>query len=709
MNVLTKNQDNPKPGADQKRAAKKSNKPTPTAGRAKSKVTCIIGMHRSGTSMVARILNLCGLDLGSPDQFMPPNTSNPLGYFEDQIISYKINDALLSHLGGSWNDPPDLEPGWEHDPSLSEFARKARSYIYTLSESTHWGWKDPRTTILLPFWKSLITDLRFVICIRRPLHVAESLNKRDEVSVSKGFSLWHQYVKAAILDTEGCPRIFTFYEDYFRDTRREIERLIDFCDLPAPNVAVISANAIFHKLTHTSEIHEVSNGQEVLAESNRLYERLRARKVTQIAEPTADSKEKIEEGETQPTRIANPRSAIPRYSLVFPRFRKPLVSIVVPTFNGVEYLSACLRTVFHYTKLSFELIIVDDGSHDTTGQLLDKIDNVRVVRNEKTLDFLKSSNSGARLAKGQYIMFLNNDVMVREHWLSKLVHTMERHPRCGAVGAKLIDMDGKLQEAGAIIWHDGTAVPYGGGDDPFKPEYCYLREVDYCSAACLLVRTDLFQELGGFDGRYAPAYYEDPDLCFGIRQLGYKVVVQPDVTIFHRVAGSRPIAEAEALYQANRPKFVQKWSTTLVRQESHNSALQARDRRRGKRVLVLYERIPDVDEDSSSAWLHELLNTLVELEFVVTFVPICERYQYQPATFTLQQAGVEVFYGDSFEPQQLLQSRAGYYQFVVVSESCKSADYIDLIRRCFPDAPVLAIDDLANRSIDGLKESMSQT
>jgi len=97
----------------------------------------------------------------------------------------------------------------------------------------------------------------------------------------------------------------------------------------------------------------------------------------------------------------------------------------------------------------------------------------------------------------------------------------------------LIWPNGQLQEAGSIIWNDGSALGYGRGDDPLKPEYSYLREVDYCSGACLLVRTDLFKKIDGFDERYIPAYYEDSDLCLGIQNLGYKIVYQPDVTIYH--------------------------------------------------------------------------------------------------------------------------------------------------------------------------------
>ena len=152
----------------------------------KNSVICIIGMHRSGTSMVARLLNLCGLDLGPSDQLIPPNDPNPIGYFENVNFTYKIDDALLAHFGGSWDNPPVFKEGWEYDPSLEQIVNEARSLLQTFSNNSQWGWKDPRATILLPFWKLLIPDLRFVICVRSPLEVAKSLASRDKMSIQEG-------------------------------------------------------------------------------------------------------------------------------------------------------------------------------------------------------------------------------------------------------------------------------------------------------------------------------------------------------------------------------------------------------------------------------------------------------------------------------------------------------------------------------------------
>jgi len=247
----------------------------------KNDVICIIGMHRSGTSMVARLLNLCGLDLGPPEQFMPPNESNPLGYFENENFTYKIDDALLAHFGGSWDNPPLFKEDWEYNPSIEQIVLDAKSLLQTFSNSSQWGWKDPRATILLPFWKSLIPNLRFVICVRSPLEVSKSLAKRDKISIQKGVYLWNQYMRAAIRDTEGCPRIFIFYEDFFKDTpgeiNSEINRLVEFCGLQKPDDLSSLHDTISSELKHhTSETLELLNEDKVITEYKLFYIGLRA-------------------------------------------------------------------------------------------------------------------------------------------------------------------------------------------------------------------------------------------------------------------------------------------------------------------------------------------------------------------------------------------------------------------------------------------------
>jgi len=192
---------------------------------------CIIGMHRSGTSITARLLNVLGLNLGPSDSLMGPSPSNPTGHFE-HLGFLEINEALLRRFGGSWDNPPPLPPGWQQDSVVQCLAQQAAKLAEIMSvDGRSWGWKEPRTTVLLPFWRTIIPRLRYVICIRNPLEVANSLVQRDGMTIAAACALWRRYMQAALAHTAGQPRTLIFYKNYFRDPLCELNRLAEFCGL----------------------------------------------------------------------------------------------------------------------------------------------------------------------------------------------------------------------------------------------------------------------------------------------------------------------------------------------------------------------------------------------------------------------------------------------------------------------------------------------
>ena len=236
---------------------------------------CIIGMHRSGTSMVANLLRLHGLSLGPDECLLGASESNQFGHFEHTGF-VEINEALLNQLGGSWDNPPRLQPGWEQDPGLEDLSRKARVLIEDFSACNHWGWKDPRTTILLPFWRRIVPNLRYVICIRSPSEVASSLAQRDGQSIPAAVHLWRQYTRHGILDTEGYPRILTFYEDYFCRPAQEINRVSDFCGLRnAARIPQIEASIASELRHQVGGAEELMNERSISLEDKLLYFMLR--------------------------------------------------------------------------------------------------------------------------------------------------------------------------------------------------------------------------------------------------------------------------------------------------------------------------------------------------------------------------------------------------------------------------------------------------
>lgn len=198
---------------------------------AESKVICVLGMHRSGTSLLTRLLNLLGVYLGPEDHLLKPGTSNPKGFWEHEHIA-RLNEEILSRLGGSWFEPPVFPPRWETADALEDLRQRAAFIIERdFAGAALWGWKDPRTCLTLPFWQRLVPQMLYVSCLRTPLDVAHSLYKRNGMPLEQGLRLWLLYTKAALEHTSGRMHIAAGYEDILSDWPREVDRLARFLGL----------------------------------------------------------------------------------------------------------------------------------------------------------------------------------------------------------------------------------------------------------------------------------------------------------------------------------------------------------------------------------------------------------------------------------------------------------------------------------------------
>src|SRR5271157_4616713 len=253
---------------------------------------------------------------------------------------------------------------------------------------------------------------------------------------------------------------------------------------------------------------------------------------------------------------------------VFPVHDRVDVSIIIPVFNHCGDTRDCLLSIAQSTAgSSYEVVVVDDGSTDETPEMLGRIEGLIQLRNDVNLGFIASCNRGAAAARGEFLVFLNNDTLVTYGWLEALRRTFDDIPGTGLAGAKLLYPDGRLQEAGGVIWHDASGWNYGKFDDPDHPKYNFAREVDYCSGACLMVRRALFQHLGGFDTEFKPAYYEDTDLAFKIRHAGQKVIYQPLARIVHHegLTSGRSVRSGVKSHQlVNQAKFRRRWGERLA-------------------------------------------------------------------------------------------------------------------------------------------------
>jgi len=373
------------------------------------------------------------------------------------------------------------------------------------------------------------------------------------------------------------------------------------------------------------------------------------------------------------------------------------VSVIIPVYNKWPYTAACLRSLAETScRVTFEVIVVDDQSTDETPDQLREIKGLKRVTNEVNTGFIGSCNRGAESAQGRYLVMLNNDTQVIDGWLDALIDTFDRHPDTGIAGACLVYPDGRLQEAGGIIFNDGSGWNYGKGDQAGRPEYRYVREVDYCSGACIMLKTELFRELDGFDTHFTPAYYEDTDLAFRVRKQGLKVRVQPESVIVHHegITSGTDLNQGAKKYQvANRKKFLDRWHDVLTDypapiNDPGNAAeiRAARDHRLIGRILVIDAYTPEPDQDSGSVRLCYLMNCMSALGYGVTFMADNRSHAGQYSS-SLQQAGIEVIYApwaDSLV--QFFTERGADFDFVMISRHYVAANYLSLIKRYCPDA-----------------------
>ena len=370
------------------------------------------------------------------------------------------------------------------------------------------------------------------------------------------------------------------------------------------------------------------------------------------------------------------------------------ISIIIPVHNKFQYTLNCLKSISDNSNENYEVVVVDDASTDETENQLKNIANLSVIRNKDNLGFIESCNKGVESSRGEYILFLNNDTVVTKNWLPPLLDLIKRSD-VGAVGSKLVYPDGKLQEAGNIIWNDASGWNYGRGDNPEMPEYNFVRDVDYCSGAALIVKKDIFKRVKGFGTQFKPAYYEDTDLCFMIRDMGYRVLYQPQSVVIHfeGISNGTDISTGIKKYQElNKIKFFEKWKKTLTTQHYESrvyNIFDARIRCNGKKILVIDQYVPFFDRDSGSFRMSNILKILVDLGHRVTFIGNnFDHFDHYDSI--MQQAGVEVLYSPFISSiAQYLAQCGQYFDIVILSRPHIVENHIAYVRKYCVHAKVV--------------------
>jgi GT2 family glycosyltransferase/glycosyltransferase involved in cell wall biosynthesis len=916
-------------------------------------VVCIAGAHRSGTSMLTRLLHDCGLFLGPESELMPAQADNPDGFWE-HLRFVALNDEVLNALGGAWDLPPRSDEDFS-DARLDPLRMKAKRLIKKFDSAGVWGWKDPRNSLTLPFWKGIVPELKALIIVRNPLEVAYSMHERNGTSHSFGLRLWEIYNRRILGATTTAERLVTRYDSFFENPEKELSRIANFLGLPSGEInraaalvaqrrrhthftteqlidACVSPEVVdfyrtliaeadrsvrgalastdssakkrnkakggtasqdaksgesdllpgaisrlntpvpagemvcraepplraeigelrreIQKLTvHLAQqdgrIIEMEKGRQKeritylaekraleakaeklaasleaseaeiektrelfhtgsvsLAESEARAEqlaaslkaskaeiekvrelchirsvsltesearaeqlavslrrqlqatkklgrllddlenvagRLRSSRRWQIANPVAALKEKLSPGrgslgyghlekivsayrkwltahpevatiDDQIRMLASgttPEAApvnkpvagehvapAPTKPIEFPIYEQPEISVIIPVFNQLHFTQACLVSLQENQDTErFEVIVVDDCSSDATSDVIGKIPGIVYLRNEKNSGFTSSCNRGATEARGSFLLFLNNDTTVTPDWLSALHETFGNEPNAGLVGSKLVFPDGRLQEAGGIIWKDGSGWNRGKFGDPEKPEYNFLREVDYCSAACVMIPKSLFERVGGFDSKYSPAYYEDTDLAFKVRREGFKVLYQPLSTVVHyegATGGTDLQTGSKKFQEINRATFVSAWADVLAEKPA-NGDLVSYDRLRPeqKRILVIDHHLPMPDRDSGSLRMFQILKILHGLGHRVTFLPDYVG-NLPPYGAALQKRGIEVVCHPYVKSVgEYLMAHGSEFDVVVLSRRDIAGKHIADVRQYAPQSRII--------------------
>jgi len=373
--------------------------------------------------------------------------------------------------------------------------------------------------------------------------------------------------------------------------------------------------------------------------------------------------------------------------------KQPKVSVIIPVYNQFKHTYHCLKSLSHLTdQTPFEVIVVDDCSDDVTANAIQQIDGIHYQRQTENGGFIESCNTGAALAQGEYLLFLNNDTEVLNGWLDELLETFEKHPDAGLVGSQLLYPDGRLQEAGGIVFSDGSGWNYGRLEKPDAPEYQHLRAVTYISGASIMISKKLFNQLGQFDRRYKPAYYEDTDLAFAVRQAGLQVYYQPLSRVIHfeGISSGTDLSSGTKKYQViNQSKFVDKWQSALSQQPKPGTDIElARFQNQAPRVLILDACTPTPDQDSGSLRMLNLMQILLELGHEVSFMPE-NMAHFDNYTSALQRLGIKCIYAPKYpSPLDYLKVNGGYYQTVILSRYYVAEPIMPSIRNYCPQATI---------------------
>ena len=371
----------------------------------------------------------------------------------------------------------------------------------------------------------------------------------------------------------------------------------------------------------------------------------------------------------------------------------PLASVIILCRGNYPRLESCLASLSRNVAADIRyeaIVLLNDAGPEVIAQLRRRVSGVQTLISNVNLGFSGGNNRAATRARGEYLVLLNDDTEVQPGWLESLLGTIDTHPEAGAVGSRILFPDGRLQEAGSVLWSDGTTSPLGRGLAADSRAYSYLRPVDYTSACSLLVRRATWDAVGGFDEEYAPAYYEDTDLCLAIRDRGEEILYEPRSRVLHHESASSDILFKQFLFRRNVERIRTKWAAQLESYEpppkppTPGRFERAIHRTRGcpPRVLAIDRRIPEERLGAGYPRMLDGLRALAE-HFAVAFHP----WHRTDGDFTeLGQLGVDLVEEDVLTH---LKRPGVVYEAVIVSRPGEVRPFIDAVRLYQPSAALI--------------------
>ncbi len=373
--------------------------------------------------------------------------------------------------------------------------------------------------------------------------------------------------------------------------------------------------------------------------------------------------------------------------------RYPKISIVISTFDQVDLLRRNLASIAKSTYKNYEIIIITNNTDENSEmRKFLKTLECRIVVFNDDYSFSGMNNHASKFTNGEFLLFLNDDVeIISTNWLEALLKLALRED-VGVVGPKLLYPNGTLQEAGGIVWKDGIIWNFGRNGNPNEPQFNFVRQVDYCSGACLLVKKDIFEKVGQFDIQYHPAYCEDVDLCLSIQKSGLKIMYQPLASLFHHegsTQGTNLTTGIKSFQIENQKKFRIKWNEYLQSRsnDSSDNINTERDRNSLHKILYIDHYVPEYDKDAGSLITYYMISILAYEGNKVTFWPD-NLNKTEPYTTELQQKGVEVIYGpNNFE--SFIKDQGKNFQISFVARAHIAQKYIDLIRKYAPNCKII--------------------